>query len=72
MIKTENLIINNMAFVKTYSNLGYAIERDGIQYAEAIDPAEFNRVYTETTVFIESGEENITDEELISMLEEVL
>jgi hypothetical protein len=71
MIITENITINNIPFIKTYSNLGYAIERDGVQYSEAIDPAEFNRVYIETDVFIE-GEEQITDEELISMLEEVL
>ena len=48
MIKTENLTINGKAFVRTYSDAGYLVERDGIRYGEAIDPAEFGRTYTET------------------------
>lgn len=48
MIKTENLTINNRAFVRTYSDSGFLVERDGDRYSEAIDPAEFNRQYTET------------------------
>lgn len=38
---------------RTYSDLGYKIERDGILYDEAIDPAELNRQYTETDIPIE-------------------
>ena len=41
---------------RTYSDTGMIIERDGIRYSEAIDPAELNRQYTETdekTEFIE-------------------
>jgi hypothetical protein len=48
MIVTEFMTINGKAFVRTYSDNGYMVERDGIRYAEAIDPAEFGRVYTET------------------------
>lgn len=48
MIKTENLTINGKPFIRTYSDSGYMVERDGIRYSEAIDPAEFNRQYTET------------------------
>ena len=48
MINTENLTINNRAFVRTYSDSGFLVERDGVRYSEAIDPAEFNRQYTET------------------------
>ena len=33
--------------VKTYSDSGRYIERDGIEYSEAIDFAEFGYVYTE-------------------------
>ena len=47
MIKTESLTINGRAFIKTYSDGGYMVEREG-RYAEAIDPAEFGRTYTET------------------------
>ena len=70
MIITENLTINNKPFIKTYSSLGYMVEREGVQYSEAIDPAEFNRVYTETT--IPADPEEISDDEFISMIEEVL
>ena len=48
MIVTENLTINGRSFVKTYSDGGYMVERDGAIYSEAIDPAEFGRTYTET------------------------
>ena len=30
------------------------IERDGAMYSEAVDPAEFDRVYTETDIPVES------------------
>ena len=33
---------------RTYSDLGMMIERDGIRYSEAVDPADLNRQYTET------------------------
>lgn len=33
---------------RTYSDLGMMIERDGVRYSEAIDPAELGRTYTET------------------------
>ena len=52
MIKTENLTINGKQFVRTYSDSGYMVERDGVRYSEAIDPAEFSRQYTETEEMI--------------------
>jgi hypothetical protein len=48
MIKTENLTINGKAYVRTWSDIGMMIQRDGALYEEAIDPAELGRVYTET------------------------
>ena len=48
MIVTENMTVGGKAFVRTYSNSGYMVERDGVRYSEAIDPAEFGRTYTET------------------------
>lgn len=48
MIVAENMTINGRSFVKTYSDNGYMIERDGARYSEAIDPAEYRRAYTET------------------------
>lgn len=41
---------------RTYSNKGMMIERDGVRYDEAIDPAELNRQYAETDVPIEPVE----------------
>lgn len=48
MIRTEELSINGKPFIRTYSDSGFMVERDGIRYVEAIDPAEFGRTYTET------------------------
>lgn len=39
---------------RTYSDKGLLIERDGIQYSEAIDPAEYDRQYTEVEIQEES------------------
>lgn len=62
MIVTENLTINGREFVKTYSDEGMMIERDGVRYSEAIDPAEFGRTYIETDEPIEVvDEEEITE-----------
>jgi hypothetical protein len=68
MIIRENINIGGRAFVKTYSDLGMMVERDGVRYSEAIDPAEFGRVYTETDEPIvkeeetEGGEDGGNDE----------
>ena len=47
MIITENNQINGVDFVRTYSDAGRYVVRDGISYEEACDPAEFDRTYTE-------------------------
>ena len=57
MIVKENIEIGDRAFVKTYSDGGFYIERDGVRYSEAIDPAELGRTYTETNVPIEAEAE---------------
>lgn len=61
MIKTEPLTINKKSFIRTYSDSGYMVERDGIRYSEAIDPAEFNRQYTETDEPIEGETDEATE-----------
>lgn len=58
MIVTEQLTINDRQFTKTYSDSGFMVERDGAQYSEAIDPAEFGRTYTETDIPIEGEGES--------------
>ena len=62
MIITGDLTINGKAFVKTYSDAGMLIERDGARYGEAIDPAESGRIYTETDEPIEGEEMTETEE----------
>ena len=43
MTRADGVVLN-----RTYSDKGMMIERDGIRYAEAIDPAELGRTYIET------------------------
>ena len=62
MIQTENIIINGRQLTRTYSDGGYYIQRDGVQYAEAIDPADSGRTYTETDVPIEGTAMTETEE----------
>lgn len=47
MIKTENITIKGRPFVRTYSDSGCYVVRDGIAYDEAVDPVQFGRQYTE-------------------------
>lgn len=61
MILTESLTINNKQFTKTYSDAGFMIERDGVQYSEAIDPSELGRTYTETDIPAESEPTPVDD-----------
>lgn len=48
MILTETLTIHEKEYIRTYSDVGVYIERDGARYEEAIDPIGMGRVYTET------------------------
>ena len=53
MIIKENIEIGGRTFVKTYSDGGFYIERDGERYSNAVDPADIPREYTETDKPIE-------------------
>ena len=70
MIVKENIEIGGRAFVKTYSDGGFYIERDGGKYSEAIDPAEFDRTYVETDVPIEA-EAELTVADALELLGEM-
>ena len=54
MIKTELITVDNRQLRRTWSDAGFMIERDGAVYSEAVDPVEFDRVYTETDMSVES------------------
>lgn len=48
-IKTELYqMADGVTLVRTYSDAGKYIQRDGVTYSEAIDPASLGREYTET------------------------
>ena len=50
MIQTEYFMtrFDGVVLNRTYSDKGMMIERDGVRYSEAVDPAEFGRKYIET------------------------
>ena len=47
MIVRENFTLDGRDFTRTYSDAGHYVVRDGVEYDEACDPAEFDRQYTE-------------------------
>lgn len=53
MIVTEIITILGTEYQHTYSDKGYFIERDGIQYSDAVDPINSGRTYTETEEEVE-------------------
>ena len=67
MIKTETITINGHELVRTYSDANMMIQQDGtsVIYAEAIDPVDSGRTYTETETPIEQ-----TEEDRLAQLEE--
>ena len=76
MIVIENIEISGKQFIKTFSNTGFYIERDGAKYSEAIDPAEIPREYTETDVPIDidptpEPETDLTVTDALEMLNEL-
>ena len=67
MIKTETVTISGRQFTRTYSDRGMMIHGGSPEadYAEALDPAELGRTYTETDIPIE-GETDA--EEILNIL----
>lgn len=64
MIVQEHFDVEGRDFVRTYSDAGRYVVRDGESYAEACDPAEFGRTYTEGDL--------MPPEEIAAQAEEVL
>ena len=63
-IVQEYFNVNGRDFIKTYSDAGRYVVRDGIEYSEACDLADFGRTYTEGNVM----ENNIIAEEILNIL----
>lgn len=71
MVKSEIIDINGKQYRRTYSDSGYYIERDGMQFSEAIDFLGADFVYTETDVKIEEGtEQNKAIEDRLTAVEQ--
>ena len=61
MIQTELILVDERQLRRTWSDAGFMIERDGAMYSEAVDPAEFDRVYTETDEIVSIGGDTVTE-----------
>ena len=76
MIITEIIYENGAEYLYTYSDIGWEIERDGVRYGEAIDPIGSERTYIEVEpeneTEIENGDEEISAEEFVALIEEAL
>ena len=49
MVRQEIIKCNNTNYIRTYSDSGFKVVRDGVEYDEAIDPVGSGREYTEST-----------------------
>lgn len=56
MTRSDGVVLN-----RTYSDLGMMLERDGVQYSEAVDPADSGRIYIESAEPIEGGDATEAD-----------
>ena len=56
----EHFTIGERDFIRTYSSSGMMIHGGSPEgdYAEATDPADLGRIYTETDIPIDSGEDD--------------
>lgn len=50
MIVQTHFDVNGRDFIRTVSDAGRYVVRDGVSYEEACDPAEYGRQYTEGDV----------------------
>lgn len=50
MIVQTHFDVDGRDFIRTVSDAGRYVVRDGVSYSEACDPAEFDRQYTEGDV----------------------
>lgn len=67
MICQEHFDVNGRDFIRTYSDAGRYVVRDGESYSEACDPAEFGRTYNEGDQMPDE-EREMQAEELLNIL----
>lgn len=68
MIVQEHFSVDGQDFIRTYSDSGRYVVRDGESYSEACDPAEFGRQYTEGELMPEEDRLAIADDILNILL----
>lgn len=61
MIIQEHFDVNGRDFIRTTSDSGHYVVRDGVSYSEACDPAEFGRTYTEGDVMPDDERSDLAD-----------
>lgn len=64
-IKQEHYNVNGHDFIRTTSDSGRYVVRDGVSYEEACDPAELGRTYTEGELM---PEEELDEAEALSII----
>ena len=69
MVKSGITDINDKQYRRTYSDSGYYIERDGMQFSEAIDFLGADFVYTETNIKIDEEPSEQSIEERLTAVE---
>ena len=69
MVKSEVIEINGRQYRRTYSDSGYYIERDGMQFSEAIDFLGADFVYAETNIKIDEEPSEQSIEERLTAVE---
>ena len=70
MVKSEVIEINGTQYRKTYSDSGFYIERDGMQFSEAVDFIGADFVYTETNIKIDEEPSEQSIEERLTAVEQ--
>lgn len=65
MVRYEDYGVNplGMPLTRAFSDEGFYIEREGVEYAEAIDPTDLHRQYTETDHIIDDNDATVEDYE---------
>ncbi len=61
MIVKTHFDVNGRDFIRTVSDAGRYVVRDGVSYSEACDPAEFGRTYTEGDVIPDEERSDLAD-----------
>ena len=69
MVKSDIIDINGKQYRKTYSDSGFYIERDGMQFSEAVDFLGADFVYTETDIKIDEEPSEQSIEERLTAVE---